>query len=336
MTYAWCLAMAIASEALFKAQSKIIDTITYWTAYDSDLTSLWMYAGRSIAGAFGLGFNQKMSDAQNYRGGILMRLPFEGLRTWLFELRMAFSTESQKLQIAKEISSSNNISESFLSMYTKSDHMINCPNPNCNMPIEDDSDFCYFCKTHIIPETSTGFIYNLLFELMQLEETRRQDLDSKAATYIGLLGVSLTVLTASGGIIVLQGEAVHEINNFNLATSSYVTQYVIYISYILIVILFILAVLFAFLAYSTGSNINEEEKCYQGIGYDYAADLANKPLYITRDKLIRHLTRVTSINYYLNNAKSKKIKKAFWLTIFAIFLLLVQSILIGLIGMKVL
>lgn len=232
----------------------------------------------------------------------------------------------------------------FLSMYSNLAHMIYCP--QCNKPIDDDSNYCYFCKTPIITETSKVFVYNLLFSLMQLEETRRQDLDSKAATYIGLLSVGVSVLTAFGGIIILRGGTILEIKNLKLASLSFI-QNAVYLNYIFIVVLFILAVICAFLAYSTGSkktksndsanlSFDEKKKCYQGLGYDYVACLSNEPLYLTYDKLIRLLREAISINYNLNNDKSNKIKDAFWITIFAISLLLVQAIAIGLIGMNML
>jgi len=226
--------------------------------------------------------------------------------------------------------------------------MIYCPNPNCRKAIDDDSNFCHFCRTQIIPESSKPFIYDSLLELMKFEDTRRSDLDTKAATYVGLLSVSLTILTAFGGSIILQKGEIREISNFFLNTSLSSVQYFVFISYIIIVILFMLAVLLAVLAYSTGSkrtkskdkgknNTEEPRKdCYQNMHYDYVADFYDKPLYFSRDNLMPMLRTVIAINSKLNDEKSDKIKKVVWLTVSAILLLLLQTISLGLIGIKVL
>ena len=178
-------------------------------------------------------------------------------------------------------------------------------------------------------------------------------MDSKAAIYIGLLSVSLTVLTAFGGSIVLQKGEFHEIGNFSLEKSSYLVNYFIFFSYIFIVILLILAVFFALLAYSTGSgsarsvwayirgskgaksSCDERDDCYKNLPYNDVAKLSNYPLFSARDTLIETLKDCIAINFTLNDDKSAKIKMAFWLTVIAIFLLLLYTLSIGLIGIKV-
>lgn len=104
-----------------------------------------------------------------------------------------------------------------------------------------------------MPQTSQTFAYNQLFELMKLEVTRRQYLDSKASTYIGLLSIAVTVLTAFGGILVFRGGQIQEIKAQQQLISNELGV-LISILYLLIVFCFVMGVIFAFYAFSTGSK----------------------------------------------------------------------------------
>ena len=51
--------------------------------------------------------------------------------------------------------------------------------------ISDNVDFCDKCGAEVL-RPSRAFIYEQLFVLMKLQDNRRQHIDSKAHTYIGL------------------------------------------------------------------------------------------------------------------------------------------------------
>ena len=104
------------------------------------------------------------------------------------------------------------------------------------------------------PETSVEFAYDQLYDLVKLEEERRAYLDTKAGTYIGLLGVSVSILTAFGGILIIQNGQILKIKDMD-AISSHDLLILIYFFYFIIIFLFIIAVFFAFRAYNTGSLV---------------------------------------------------------------------------------
>lgn len=124
--------------------------------------------------------------------------------------------------------------------------------PKCDRIVDEEWDFCTYCGQELVHETSNAFAYDQLFELMKLEEARRSYLDSKASTYIGLLSIAVTILTAFGGALTIRGGQIQEIKNQQTVIPNF-TIVIIYILYFFIVILFILGVIFAFRAYSTGS-----------------------------------------------------------------------------------
>ena len=77
---------------------------------------------------------------------------------------------------------------------------IKCPTRNSEVDIS--SDYCTKCKSEM-PNPTKSFVYDQLFELMKAENEARLHLDSKAGTYIGLLGISATVFGALGSLLTL-------------------------------------------------------------------------------------------------------------------------------------
>ena len=200
---------------------------------------------------------------------------------------------------------------------------------------------------------------------MKLEETRREYLDTKAGTYIGLLGLSVTILTAFGGVVILQSGQIREITNIDIIYSQYllILLYLLYFLYFSVIVSFIIAVIFAFRAYSTGSLgasnepksprngilrsirsflgsirrflinilIPKDENVYTWIDRSYIALNKESCLVDLRKFLIEKIDAAVKINYDLNNEKAKRILRAYISTILGIFILLFLVILLGLI-----
>jgi hypothetical protein len=169
--------------------------------------------------------------------------------------------------------------------------MVLCPNcgkdlddldycDKCGNPISRDDKYCEKCSNRIF-KSSREFIYKQLFELMKLEENRREQLDSKASTYIGLLSIAVTVIGALGGIAIatIQG-------NESLISNIILIISILYFSTI---ILFIIGVLMAFHAYHIGSIILNEKlletkpnqikiNVFQGMNVDWLVKNSNEGL----------------------------------------------------------
>ena len=73
----------------------------------------------------------------------------------------------------------------------------------CGKPVLEVWHYCNHCSAELIHETGQAFSYDQLFELMKAENEARLHLDSKAGTYIGLLGISATVFGALGSLLTL-------------------------------------------------------------------------------------------------------------------------------------
>jgi hypothetical protein len=197
---------------------------------------------------------------------------------------------------------------------------------------------------------------------MKLEETRREYLDTKAGTYIGLLGLSVTILTAFGGVVILQSGQIREITNIDIIYSQYLLI-LLYFLYFSVIVLFIISVIFAFRAYSTGSLgasnepksprngilspirsflgssgrflinilIPKDKNIYKWIDRNFIALNKESCLVDLRKFLIDKIDEAVKINYDLNNEKAKRILRAYISTILGIFILLILIILLGLI-----
>lgn len=217
--------------------------------------------------------------------------------------------------------------------------------PECKAEIEKDWAFCT-CGYKLFD--NFDFVYDQLIRLMEQENARREHLDSKASTYIGLLSIAVTILTTFGGIVALQGSTFLELTNSSLKIPGPVMSS-INIIYILTVLSFIVGVIFAFLAFNEGSTILPKEiadkndlkyqntlhKCFWNMDLDYLADNIDQPPIILKIPLIEHLREIIDQNYKLNNEKSNKVIWAYWLTLFGIGLLLALTVLIGAIGLEI-
>lgn len=222
----------------------------------------------------------------------------------------------------------------------------------------EDWSYCFYCGEELASPNSTDFAYDQLYDLMKLEEARREYLDTKAGTYIGLLGLSVTILTAFGGIITIQSGQIQEFKDISIVFPKDLLM-IIYILYFAVIILFITAVLFAFRAYGTGSTLSadtnpdkgtydsikkffsgignslipRDDKIYKWIDSDFIAQHKESSLVDVHRCLADHINNdVIKINYELNDKKSNRIIKAYICTIFGIIILLILVVLIGTIG----
>jgi hypothetical protein len=208
--------------------------------------------------------------------------------------------------------------------------------PNCDKEVKEYWNYCT-CGYKLFD--NFGFVYDQLFKLMELEGTRRERLDSKASTYIGLLGIAVTILTTFGGV------AFQEIATLGLNIQTSIMSLANYV-YILTILSLIAGVISAFRAFREGSTIIPKEidkndpeyqsilsKSFWNMDYGYLAkNIENLPPDL-KNPLIEHLKDIVDHNYTLNNSKSNKLIWAYWLTLTGIVLLLALTI-VGFIGVR--
>ena len=207
---------------------------------------------------------------------------------------------------------------------------MNCP--NCNEEIEKEWIYCFYCGKKLrnpnIDET-----YSRILNMYKYENERRQSLDSKAATYIGLTSVMVTILLVLG--------------NFLFNTLEYSNNNIfLFISYICVIIGFILSSIFAFKAYHTGS-IFTYHTIYTRLLSLILRRLVGSDVYKlinprdilqfifdypenAKKELIRKYLTVWNTNYNLNNLKSNRILICYTLSTVSLVLIAITTI-IGLI-----
>lgn len=211
----------------------------------------------------------------------------------------------------------------------------------CKRGIEDYWDYCHNCGTEIFRPTR-AFIYDQLFELMKLQDNRRQYLDSKAHTYIGLLSIAVTIIVALGGITIENIIAPRLVISYNVLILSGL--------YVSTVLLFISGVIFAFQAYHIGSPIikidregkiqipdEKLEKVYLRLHENRFVERPGEGLVSLQNNLIHFLEIIISKNNIFNIRKSNKIIWAYHVTITAIIslLLLCLTIILSIYGIRI-
>jgi hypothetical protein len=131
--------------------------------------------------------------------------------------------------------------------------MIICQNCGAEL-LSDNEDYCHKCGAEVL-RPSRAFIYEQLCDLMKLQDNRRQHIDSKAHTYIGLLSIAVTIIVALGGL------AIKNIMNPELLMSN--NGLILLVLYLSTVLLFIISVIFAFRAYHIGApRIKIDDKLF--------------------------------------------------------------------------
>ncbi|RZB33487.1 MAG: hypothetical protein SRB1_01144 [Desulfobacteraceae bacterium Eth-SRB1] len=129
--------------------------------------------------------------------------------------------------------------------------------------LSDNWDYCRKCGTEIL-RPGRAFIYEQLFELMKLQDNRRQHLDSKAHTYIGLLSIAVTIIVALGGL------TIENIIIRQLLSSNNIS--ILSVLYFSTVLLFTISVIVAFHAYHIGSPIIKENSDRENISQNIDAE----------------------------------------------------------------
>lgn len=200
----------------------------------------------------------------------------------------------------------------------------------CGANVSEEWEYCFECGARII-KPSLAFMYDQLFEVLKLEGQRREHLDSKASTYIGLLSIAVTIVVSLGSL------TIKDFKSHQLIASN-TTLVIISVLYVLTVLFFIIGVFYAFRAYHTGSKIVKGESDNQMpknvflfMDVKWLAENSDMKLSSVQKVLINHIHEIYSVNYPLNNQKSNNILYAYRFTFFAIILLLILfiTILIG-------
>lgn len=208
---------------------------------------------------------------------------------------------------------------------------------NCGNPIFREDKYCEKCGNKI--KSSREFAYKQLFELMKLEGDRREQLDSKASTYIGLLSIAVTIIGGLGGITIAT------IQNEELLISNIIL--IISGLYFSTIIFFIIGVVQAFHAYHIGSIIVNENlletkpnginrSVFHGMDVDWLVKNSDARLQFVEKDLIPHIGDIYSINSQLNNLKSNSIIWAYRFSIggISILLLLCITMLVSILGVR--
>lgn len=221
-------------------------------------------------------------------------------------------------------------------------------------------DTCPKCGQELKEPISQTFAYDQLFELMKIEENRRIYLDSKANTYIGLLSIAITILTAFGGFIAIRGSQINEITDLQ-SQQVFVSPLLlglIYVLYIFVVSIFLLSVILAFRAYAVGTGkvsiasgksgpetrldklgkkiINKLDLLlipstdkYTGMPIECFAENKESPLFEFRNELITTLNDLVRCNRDLNIEKANRILNAYRTTTLGISILLILILIIA-------
>lgn len=212
---------------------------------------------------------------------------------------------------------------------------------NCKREMEDYWDYCHNCGTEIFRPTR-AFTYDQLFELMKLQDNRRQHLDSKAHTYIGLLSIAVTIVVALCGLTIENIIIPRLVITYNSLILSGL--------YVSTVLLFIIGVIFAFQAYHIGSPIikidddgkiqitaEKRKKVYLRLDEKRLVEKSDEGLASLQNNLIHSLENIISKNKILNIRKSNKIILAYYVTITAIIslLLLCVTIILSIYGIRI-
>lgn len=189
---------------------------------------------------------------------------------------------------------------------------MNCP--FCEKEIEEEWIYCYFCGRKL-RESNVDETYSRVLAMYESEQERRQALESKAATYIGLTSVMVTVLLVVGNL--LFSPKIEP--NF----SSTHLSYLLFGSYVCAVAGFTSSAVFAFRAYHTGSVFSYRTPLIRVLNV-FLERVVGKEVYEMIDpkkvlqftfstpedakrELLKVYSRVWKKNHELNNHKSDHI-----------------------------
>lgn len=95
--------------------------------------------------------------------------------------------------------------------------------PNCQRETKPEWIYCYYCGTKL-RDTNIDESFRSIVSVYEYEQVRRQNLDSKSATYIGFTGVVVAVLLAVGNL--LFGSLKHLYSNHSIMFTALFALYI--------------------------------------------------------------------------------------------------------------
>ena len=210
---------------------------------------------------------------------------------------------------------------------------MNCP--NCQKEIQQDWIYCYFCGTKL-RESNVNESYSRILVMYEFEQERRQTLESKAATYIGLTSVMVTILLVVGNLLFNSSGISH--------TGSTYFFYLLFASYVCSVAGFTFSAVFAFKAYHTGSVFTYHTTMTSllkvilnrlvGTEVYTMVDPESVLQFLTTDpenakiELLKMYSRVWKKNHDLNNLKSDRILVSYALSSISLIIISATTVIL--------
>jgi hypothetical protein len=207
--------------------------------------------------------------------------------------------------------------------------------PKCQREIQEEWVYCYNCGTKL-RESGLDEKYTRILAMYEYEQTRRQALDTKAATYIGLISVIVTVLLALGSIL---------FSSLDGLFNKYVFVFIILLGmYICSLVGFTLSAAFAFRAYHTGSVFTSHTtvarllnsilcrligaEIYRIVIPETVLQLETKTPEETKRELAEVYSKIWKINHDLNNLKSDRILTCYTFSSISLIIVVITGIII--------
>lgn len=210
---------------------------------------------------------------------------------------------------------------------------MNCP--NFQKEIQQDWIYCYFCGIKL-RESNVNESYSRILVMYEFEQERRQSLESKAATYIGLTSVIVTILLVVGSLLFSSSGIYH--------TGSIYLPYLLFVSYICAVAGFIFSAVYAFKAYHTDSVfiyhttltnlLNVILNRLVGTEVYTMVDPENVLRFFTTNpenakiELLKLYSRVWKKNHDLNNLKSDRVLVSYALSSISLIIISATTIIV--------
>jgi len=210
---------------------------------------------------------------------------------------------------------------------------MNCP--NCQKEIQQDWVYCYFCGIKL-RESNIDESYSRILAMYEFEQERRQLLESKSATYIGLTSVMVTILLVVGNLLFSSSAISH--------ISKVYVYYLLLALYICAVAGFTFSAVFAFRAYHTGSVFTYHTtltdllntilgklvgtEVYKMVDPEKVLCLVTTSPENAKTELLKTYSRVWKKNYDLNNLKSDRILICYALSSMSLITIVLTTVIV--------
>jgi hypothetical protein len=207
--------------------------------------------------------------------------------------------------------------------------------PRCQKETHPEWIYCHYCGEKL-RESNIYERYERIISLYEYEQTRRQTLESKSATYIGLISVIVTILLAVGNVL---------FNSLGDFSDDYASAFkILFALYICSVAGFTLSAVFAFRAYHTGSVLMSQTKAmrilnsvldklmgtevYRIVSPDLVLQFETENPEQTKRELMEIYARIWKKNYDLNNLKSDRILASYAFSSISLAIVVVTGIIV--------